>query len=89
MKRIFLSPAFRREWRIAMLAVAMCGGIAVLLLGLIDPARVITWLTGAPPAIAALAVSALAAMLMLSIAALLALVGSLAATCAFPTRSTT
>jgi methyl-accepting chemotaxis protein len=77
MKRIFLSPAFRREWRIAMLAVAMCGSIAVLLLGLIDPARVLGWIAGAPPAIAALAVSTLAAMLMLSIAALLALVGTL------------
>ena len=77
MDRVFLSSAFRREWRLAVLAIAACAGIALLLLGLIDPARVMAWVTGAPPATAALAISALAAMLMFSIAALLALVGTL------------
>jgi len=76
MNRILLSSALRRDWRIAMLVIAICAGIAVLLLGLIDPARVLAWITDAPPKVAALAVSAVVALLMVSIAALLALIGT-------------
>jgi methyl-accepting chemotaxis protein len=74
MDRIFLSSILRRDWRAAMLAIAACSGVAVLLFGLIDPARVIAWVTAAPPAIAALAISGIAALLLFAIAALLALV---------------
>ncbi len=77
MDRIFLSSMFTRNVRLAMLAIAALSGIALLLLGLIDPARVMAWVTGAPPATAALAISAVAAMLMFAIAALLAIVGML------------
>jgi methyl-accepting chemotaxis protein len=77
MDRVFLSSAFRRESRTAMLVIATCGGIALLLLGLIDPARVMAWVTGASPAVAALVISAIAAMLLFSVAALVALVATL------------
>ena len=77
MDRLFLPSGYRRDWRIAMLAIAACGGIALLLLGLIDPARVIAWITDAPRALAALAISTVAALLMFSIAALLVLVATL------------
>ena len=60
-----------------MVAVTTCGGIAVLLLGLIDPARVIAWVTDAPPTMAALAICSIGALLMFSVAALLVSVGRL------------
>ena len=78
MDRIFLSSSVP-----ARLAHRRClpsqrvAASRVLLLGLIDPARVIAWVTSVPPAIAALAISAVAATLLFSIAALLALVGTL------------
>src|SRR5687767_10420543 len=77
MDRIFSSSILRRDWRAAMLAIAACGGVAVLLFGLADPARVIAWVTGAPPTIAAVTISAAAAALLFSIAAVPALVGTL------------
>jgi methyl-accepting chemotaxis protein len=77
MDRIFLSSMFTRNVRLAALAIAASSGIALLLLGLIAPARVMAWVTGAPPATAALAISAVAAMLMFAIAAFLAMVGTL------------
>jgi methyl-accepting chemotaxis protein len=76
MDRNFLSSMLRRDWRAAALAVAACGGIAVLLLGLIYPARVIAWVTGAPVTIAALTISMAAAVLLFATAALPALVGT-------------
>jgi methyl-accepting chemotaxis protein len=76
MNRIPLSPALRRDWRIAMLAFAACAGVGVLLLGLIDPARMLAWINDVPPSVVALIVSAVTALLLLSIAALLALIGA-------------
>src|SRR5262245_53174009 len=77
MDRVFLSSMLRRSWRTAMIAVTTSGGIAVLLLGLIDPARVIAWINDAPPTMAALAICSIGALLMFSVAALLACVGRL------------
>jgi methyl-accepting chemotaxis protein len=76
MNRILLSPAFQPHWRTAMAAVVACGGIAVLLLGLLYPDRITAWITGAPPSLTALAVSGGAALLLLCIAALVAVAGS-------------
>ena len=76
MNRSLLFSALRRDWRIAMLAIAIGAGVAVLVLGLIDHARVLAWINSAPPAVATLAVSTIAALLMLTVAALLALVGT-------------
>ena len=39
MDRIFLSSAFRRTARTAMLVIAVCAGLAVLFFGLIDPTQ--------------------------------------------------
>jgi methyl-accepting chemotaxis protein len=77
MDRNFLSSILRRDWRTTALTVAACAAAAALLLGLLDPARVIAWVTGAPTAIAALVISAAAATLLFSLAALPALVGTL------------
>src|SRR5262245_14161127 len=77
MDRMFSSSILRRGWRATALAVAVCSGVAVLLLGLIEPGRVIAWITGMPTAIAALVISASVAMFLFSIAALLALVGTM------------
>jgi methyl-accepting chemotaxis protein len=76
MNRSLLFSALRRDWRIAMLAIAIGAGVAVLFIGLIDHARVLAWINGAPPAVATLAFSAVAALLMLILAALLALAGT-------------
>ena len=76
MDRFFLSSAFRRRWRIAMLVIAACAGIAVLFVGLIDPTRVVAWITSVSPAVAGLAISALVATLLLSGAALISLLGT-------------
>ena len=76
MNRNLLFSALRRDWRIAMLAIAIGAGVAVLILGLIDHARVLAWITGAPPAVATLAVGTIAALLMLIMAASLALIGT-------------
>ncbi|MBX9774346.1 MAG: PAS-domain containing protein [Xanthobacteraceae bacterium] len=73
MNRIFVSSTFWRDWRAAVLVIAVCGGVAVLLFGLIDPARVLEWAASAPPTLAALAISAAAAMLLFTVAALLAM----------------
>ncbi len=76
MDRVFLSAMLKRNWRRAMLAITLGGGIAVLLLGLIAPARVMAWITAAPT-MAALAICAIAALLMFSLAAMVALIGRL------------
>jgi methyl-accepting chemotaxis protein/PAS domain-containing protein len=76
MNRSSLSSALRRDWRVAMIAIAIGAGITVVLFGLIDPARVVAWITNAPPWLASFAVSAVAALLILGTAALLALVGT-------------
>jgi methyl-accepting chemotaxis protein len=77
MHRTSFSSALRRDWRTAMLAIAACAGIAVLLVGLTNPARVLALIAGATPAVAVLAVSALAAMTILGVAALIALIGTM------------
>jgi PAS domain S-box-containing protein len=59
-----------------MLVIAACAGIAVLFVGLTDPARVVAWITRASPAVAGFAISALVAMLLFSAAALAALLGT-------------
>jgi methyl-accepting chemotaxis protein len=60
----------------AMLVMAACAGVAVLFIGLTDPARVVAWITATPPATAGLVISALVAMLLVSVAALAALLGT-------------
>jgi methyl-accepting chemotaxis protein len=76
MNRIVLSSALGRGWRVAMIATAVCGGIAVLLLGLFYPERIVTWIAGAPQSAAGLIVGGGAALLLFSIAGLLALIGT-------------
>ena len=61
MDRIFLSSAFRRTARTAMLVIAACAGLAVLFVGLINPARIVAWITSVPPAFAGVAISVLVA----------------------------
>jgi methyl-accepting chemotaxis protein len=76
MNRILMSSALWRDWRIAMFIIAIGAAIAALFFGLIDPARMLAWVTGAPSWLAALAVSVAVAVLMLNIVALLALIGT-------------
>jgi len=77
MDRVFLSSILGRTGRAALLAIASGAGIAALLVGLIDPAHVVSWVNAMPAAVAGLAIAAGAALLMLSLAALIVLVGTL------------
>src|SRR5262245_29920633 len=74
MDRLVLSSMLQRTSRVALLAIAAGAGIAALAVGLIDPARVTAWLNGMAPKTAGLVIAVGAALLMLSIATLLALV---------------
>ena len=67
----------QRTSRAALFAIAASGGVAALLVGLIDPARVTAWVTDAPPTTAGFVIAGLAALLMLSLAAMVSLVGRL------------
>ena len=55
-----------------MFVIAMCAGLAVLFVGLINPTSIVAWITSVPPAFAGFTISVLVAMQLLTIAALLA-----------------
>ncbi len=76
MDRLLLSSVFRREWRIAILAVAICVGAALLIISLIDPARVMGWITARRPAVVVTALCVLVALLVLGAAGTLAWLGT-------------
>lgn len=77
MKSFVLSPMLRRASRLAILAVASVAGTAAILVALTDPARIFAWFNGMSPTNAGLAIGALAALLMFSLAAAVALIGAL------------
>ena len=59
-----------------MLCIAAAASIAVLFVGVTNPAGIVAWITSFPPAVAGLAISALIALLLLAIATLLAWLGT-------------
>ena len=74
MNRILLSSLLRRRRRHALLAMAVGIGIVVLYWGLSNEARIVAWLAEAPHVAVTVAVCAVAALLILTLASLLAMV---------------
>src|SRR5262249_42653000 len=71
MDRILLSPVFGREWRTAVLCLSAIAALAMLFVGVTNPAGITAWITSFSPATGGFAIGVLVMMLLLSFIMLL------------------